>query len=78
MNSVGLSSDVSPIFLADVLINFNRRVATIQGVTASALGPGDPVIFACFYAVVIRLEACALEALKSVAALIESAACLGK
>src|SRR5439155_26836168 len=78
MNSLRLSSDVSPILLAHVLINLNGCAATIQRIAASALRAGNPVVLACLHAVVIRLEARALETLKRLTTVVKCAPALGK
>jgi hypothetical protein len=78
MNSLRLLSDVSPILIANVDIDLNWCAATIQRIATSALRARNPIILACLHAVVVGLEACALETLKSLALIVECAPGLGR
>src|SRR5690349_16503048 len=64
MNSLWLSSDVSPILLANILIDLNGQTAAVERITTSALRAGNPIVLACLHTVVIGLEACTFEALE--------------
>jgi hypothetical protein len=77
MNPLGLSSDVSPILIANVVINLNGCAATIQCIATSALRARNPIILACLDAAVVGLETCALKTLKSLATIVECAPGLG-
>src|ERR1041385_4186963 len=78
MNSLRLSSNVSPILLANIPINLNRCAATIQRIATFALRARNPIILACLHAVVIGLKACAFEALERLTAVVQCAPGLGK
>jgi hypothetical protein len=78
MNSIWLASNVSPILLANVFIDLNGGAATIQRIASSALRAGDPIVLACHRAVVVGLKTCALEALESLAPVVESPPGLGE
>jgi hypothetical protein len=73
MNSVRLSSDVSPILLANILINLDGQTAAVKRVATPALRTGNPIILARLDAIVVGLETCALEALERLATVIECA-----
>src|SRR5512133_811998 len=78
MNPLRLSSDDSPILLANVFINHNWCAATIQRIAPSALRAGNPIILAGVHVVVVRLETCSLEALKPLTTVMKRATGLGK
>src|SRR6185437_14833758 len=78
LNSLGLSSDLSPVFFPHVFVYLDRRAADIQCVSASALRAGNPIILAGLHTIVVGLETRALEALKRLATVIKCAARLGK
>src|SRR4030095_10102089 len=52
-----LSSDVSPILPAHIVINLGRSAASIQRVLAIALRAGNPKGVACLHVLVIVLKA---------------------
>jgi len=70
-------SDVSPILLANVVVNLNGRAA-IQCIAAVSLRSRNPIVLSIFHVVVVGLEARALEALKSPSSEVKSATGLGK
>jgi hypothetical protein len=74
--SVGLSPNVSPIFLANVFVNFDGCAATIKCIATVALRAGNPIVLAGIHVVIIRFEPCALEALKLLAVVVKGPASL--
>jgi hypothetical protein len=78
VDSVGLPANQAPIIFADVVIDFNWTISAVQGVTAIAFWPTDPVVLASFDVEVVRFEACAFEALKFLAVIVKSATSLRK
>jgi hypothetical protein len=73
MNLLRLPPNVAPIFLAGVFIDFDRHIGAIQRVAASTLRTGNPIILSRLYAVVVGLEASALEAPERLTTVIECA-----
>ena len=65
MNSPRLSSDVSPILLAHVVVDLDGRASAIQRIPAMALRTGDPEMLACFHVIIISFEAASFETLET-------------
>src|SRR6266568_5024498 len=78
MRSLWLSPDVSPILFSNIVVNRDRCAATVQCITAVALRPRNPVVFASVRVVVIGFEPCSLQALKLQTPIIKRATGLRK
>jgi hypothetical protein len=76
--SFWLSSDVTPILLAHIVINLDGSAAAMQRVSAVALRARNPEVIACLHVIVIRLETQPLQTLKAPAAIINRATRLGE
>lgn len=77
-SSLWLSSDLTPIGLAHIFINFNGRAATIQRITAPALGTGNPVILTRLNTKIIGLASFALETLECLTIVVKGTPGFGK
>src|SRR5205823_3146165 len=75
MNFVWLSSNLSPILPAHILVNLNGRVPTIKRITTVSLWAGNPIWLTCLCVFVVVLKAS--DTLKALALVVDGAARLG-
>ena len=78
MYPLWLTSDVTPIFGANIRINLHGQNRAIHAVSTSPLRAGNPVIVTGRFVVVIGFETCALEALEGLTMVVECTTRLGK
>lgn len=73
IDSVRLSSYVPPILLPHIFVNFDGAATPVQRIATGAFRARNPIVFTRIDIVVIGLETGALEALKSLTAIVQSA-----